>query len=287
MLIIKKKYNYKKILILLLIFILLCIFINNFNLFTENLEFFNSEFSKNKIQKKHFITYGDNNVNCKNRIKSEAENFECFDTITIYSREDITPDFNNKFKDILNYTRGGGYWVWKFDIILSKLNEIDYNDILVYTDCGTTININGKNRFYEYIDLLNKSNYGIISLEMNYIEKEWTTKQLFNNLDIDMETDIANSGQYTGAILIMKKNEHTLMIFNKCIELLNKDHNLITDTYNIGQNAYFKDNRHDQSILSLVRKKYNSIVLKNDYNDLWRDINEENNHIPFIASRKQ
>ena len=273
-----KKYSYKIIFLLTILFILI------YYLFNNKIELFNNE---NKKQKIHFITYGDNNVNCKDRILSEAEKFACFDTITPYGRENISTDFNTKFKDILEQKRGGGYWIWKFDIILSRLNEIDYNDILVYTDCGTTININGKNRFYEYIDLLNNSEHGIISFEMNYIEKEWTTKQLFNNLDIDMDSDIANSGQYVGGILIMKKTEHTLMIFNKCIELLNNDQNLITDIYNSDQNTYFKENRHDQSILSLIRKKYNSIVIKNDYDDLWRDINEDNKHIPFIATRKK
>ena len=77
-----------------------------------------------------------------------------------------------------------------------------------------------------------------------------------------------------------------MLILNKCMELLNQDNNLITDLYNNTQESYFKDNRHDQSILSLIRKKYKSIVI-NDYNDDIKEINESNKHIPFMTSRKR
>ena len=126
--------------------------------------------------------------------------------------------------------------------------------------------------------MLNESPYGIISFQTDNIERIWTTKELFKFLDIDLESDIAKSGQYVGGILIMKKSEHLLNILNKCIEIIDKDNNLITDLYNTNQEHYFKENRHDQSILSLVRKKNNSIVISY-YN--------ESTKLPFIASRKR
>jgi len=273
---INKKYNYKKILIIILL-ILLIIFSNI--LFNNKIEYFNN-------QKIHFITYGDDKVNCKTRIIPEAEKFGIFDSIKFYEPKDITKDFYNKHKNVFEQKRGGGYWIWKYDIILQKLNEINDNDILVYTDCGCTINKDGKDKFYEYINMLNDSPYGIISFQMSYIEREWVIRELFNILDIDLDSDISKSGQYTASILIMKKSDHLMQILNKCIEILDKDNKLITDFYNNNQKSYFKENRHDQSILSLVRKKYNSIVI-NDYGDLWSDINDENKNIPFIATRKK
>ena len=39
---------------------------------------------------------------------------------------------------------------------------------------------------------------------------------------------------------------------------------LFTDYYNNNQQSYFKDNRHDQSVFSIIRKKYNSIILKDE-----------------------
>jgi len=274
----KIKFIVISIIILIVIVILIILYKNNISNFENN---------QLESQKCHFITYGDDNVNCKSRILDEAEKFEFFNSITAYGPEQISQNFYNKHKNVFEQKRGGGYWIWKYDIILQKLNEINDNDILVYTDCGCTINKDGKNKFYEYIKMLNESPYGIISLQMNYIEREWTTKELFNILDIDLDSEIAKSGQYTAAILIMKKSNHLMQILNKCIEIIDKDNKLITDFYNNNnQESYFKENRHDQSILSLVRKKYNSIVI-NDYNDSWNNINDENKNIPFIATRKK
>ena len=83
----------------------------------------------------------------------------------------------------------------------------------------------------------------------------------------------------------MKKSEHLKKILNKCIEIIDKDNKLITDFYNNNQEPYFKENRHDQSILSLIRKKYNSIIIT-EYNDSLTII-DENKNMPFIASRKK
>lgn len=266
--------NNKKLFIRIItvIIIIVIILIISFILKLTNISKFENK------QKIHFITYGDDKVNCKTRIIPEAENFGIFDSIKFYEPKDISEEFYNKHKNVLEQKRGGGYWIWKYDIILQKLNEINDNDILVYIDCGCTINKDGKDKFYEYINMLNESPYGIISFQTDNIERIWTTKELFKFLDIDLESDIAKSGQYVGGILIMKKSEHLLNILNKCIEIIDKDNNLITDLYNTNQEHYFKENRHDQSILSLVRKKNNSIVISY-YN--------ESTKLPFIASRKR
>lgn len=39
---------------------------------------------------------------------------------------------------------------------------------------------------------------------------------------------------------------------------------LFTDYYNINQQNYFIDNRHDQSIFSILRKIYGSIILNDE-----------------------
>lgn len=271
------------LIVLIVLIILIILFIMKYNSINKLEKFYNN----NNKQNFHFITYGDDRVNCKSRIISEAENFKIFESIKFYEPKDISTEFYNKHKNVLEQKRGGGYWIWKYDIILQKLNEIKNNDILVYTDCGCTINVEGINKFYEYVNMLNESPYSIISFQINnHIEREYTTKELFNNLDIDLESDIAKSEQYTAAILIMKKTDHLMLILNKSMEILDKNNNLITDFYNNNQESYFKDNRHDQSILSVIRKKYNSIVI-NDYNDNITEINESNKHIPFMTSRKR
>ena len=43
--------------------------------------------------------------------------------------------------------RGGGYWIWKLDIIKQAFSKIKENDIIVYLDSGCTLNKSGKKRF--------------------------------------------------------------------------------------------------------------------------------------------
>lgn len=62
-------------------------------------------------------------------------------------------------------------------MLLKKLDEINENDILIYLDVGCTINPKGKEKFNEYIELLNKNDEGIISFQLNHLEKKYTTKR--------------------------------------------------------------------------------------------------------------
>lgn len=233
-------------------------------------------------QKIHLISYGDKNyIRSKQRLNNEAINSNWFHNITIYGPEDLNKDFKNEFNDILKQPRGGGYWIWKFDIIKQQLTKINKNDILIYLDAGCSININGKKRFYEYIEMLNNSNETIISFKTNHNEICYTIKELLQHFDID------DPKQILAGILIMKNTEKMMKIIDECINILRKDHLLVTDHYNkIGQCKEFNDNRHDQSILSLVRKKYGSIILKDE--TYYRPFgNDESKKFPFWATRKK
>ena len=66
------------------------------------------------------------------------------------------------------------------------------------------------------------------------------------------------SGQYLGGVLIMKKNEHLMEYLNRFDEIIEENPLLCTDEYNNNgkQENYFKDNRHEQSVTSILRKKW-------------------------------
>tara|TARA_B100000941_G_scaffold175501_1_gene125622 strand:- start:6273 stop:6998 length:726 start_codon:yes stop_codon:yes gene_type:complete len=240
---------------------------------------------KNKI---HFITYGNATFkNAKQRLFKEANRVGWFDTVTVYGPENLSQEFKQEFNDILIKPRGNGYWIWKFDFIKQQLSNMDNNDILIYLDAGCSINANGITRFNKYIEMLKNSDESIISFQMPHIEKQYTNKELFHHFKMDVNNINGNSGQIMATVLIMKNTEKMMKIIDECIDVLRTDHLLVTDHYNkINQCNDFKDNRHDQSILSLVRKKHGSIVI-DDETYFTPFGNKESLQYPFWATRKR
>ena len=218
--------------------------------------------------KSHFITYGNKRFRLsKMRLSRQAKNSDFFDSIKIYGPEDISKTFKKKFGHILKQWRGGGYWIWKYFILSKRMEEIEEGDFLIYLDAGCSINIKGKKRYLEYLEMLNNSKYGIILFQHKLMrrEREWTVKEIFNYFKVDINSDIAKSNQTQGGVLIMKKNKHSLSILDKYKEVLESNPKLITDYYNKqNQIPQFIENRHDQSLLSVIGKLYGSISLKNE-----------------------
>ena len=173
-------------------------------------------------------------------------------------------------------------------ILLKKLNEINDDDILIYLDAGCSINHKGKNRFYEYVDMLNKSDEDIISFKMSHLpEKHYTTKEIFNYFNVDINSSIANSGQILDGILIMKKNKNLIKKNQIWYDVIYKNALLFTDYYNNLQESYFIENRHEQSIFSIIRKIHKSIELEDETFFWWSGALPNPEKYPFWATRKR
>lgn len=202
---------------------------------------------------KYYINYSDENflTQQKHALKM-AFSHGGFDEATGYSKDDIDPTFYKKYKHILTQKRGGGYWLWKPYFINKKLHEIQEGDYLFYSDSGAF--------FLKNVDLLikklEKSNQDIMAFENPYIEKQWTKKELFINMDCNTE-DIRESNQIRSGLILIKKSSFSISFFEEYLFYATSGENL-TDKLdvNIMQNADFIEHRHDQSVLSLLYKKY-------------------------------
>ena len=225
--------------------------------------------------------------NSKERIYKEAINSKFFNTISIYSPDDLSKDFVDNFSEILNLPRIGGYGIWRPYIIKEKLNKIDENDYLIYLDAGCTINHSAIKRFYEYIELLNNSEYGIISFQLSHVERNYTTKEIFEYFNLNVNSKEALDNQFLDGILIMKKNNHLANIIDKWLEVVHNNPLLFTDYFNNDQNDYFIDNRHEQSILSIIVKLNGSITLNDEtYFEKYDKTSNAINY-PFWATSKK
>ena len=246
----------------------------------------------------HFITYGSGPFEkAKKRLLQEARDFGEFKTIKGYGQEDLPKEFLETYKDIMKKKRGGGYWIWRPLILLDYLEKVKDNDYVVYLDAGCSLNKKAKKRFFEYIHMLKKSDYGIMSFQMSgnngpgtlEIEKKWTIKEIFDHLNVDINSDIANSGQYLGGVLVMKKNKHLLdylQIYKDCIE---QHADLCTDKFDMEEHQIpeFIENRHEQSITSILRKIHGSVVIDGDESWMPPFGSGQSLFYPFWATRKR
>jgi len=234
-----------------------------------------------------FITYADKNfLKSKTRILEEAKKFREFYKIKSFDVEDLDVHFKKKFKKILSFPRIAGYGIWRPYII--KKFIIDTNpDYLVYLDAGSTINIEGKKRFFEYIKILNNTDCGIISFELKgrlHTERFWTNKEIFEYFNLSLDGKIALSNQYLDGVLIMKNNVNLNKLIDLWLKSVYDNPYMFTDIFNNNQKVYFKDNRHEQSVFSIIRKIHGSFVIKNESNFEFFGC-EESLKYPFWATR--
>jgi hypothetical protein len=237
--------------------------------------------------KAKFITFGGptpvfhRNVE---RICNEARQLEFFDEIQGFTEADLKKDdafWGKHGHFIQTNARGYGYWIWKSYLIKKTLDELHENDILIYCDAGCEINKRGKKRLLEYVDLLhsNKENYGFISFQLEFEERMYTKKALLDHFECDEKSK--QMLQCMATVQIIQKREHSIHIVNKWYEHCCHAH-LINDEITNEEHPSFVENRHDQSILSILVNKYGSIKLLDEtYFCNWENAKD----VPFLAKR--
>ena len=239
------------------------------------------------MKKYYFITYGDDKFQTsKKHIIHLAKKFEIFEKCLAFGPNDLDSNFKKEFNEILRLNRGGGYWIWKHHIISKLLEEINSDDVVVYCDSGSSLNYFAKDRLLEYFNIINSSRFGslMFECEKHHIEKQWTTKQILYYFDSENNSNIVNSTQLEATQMIFKKNKSSNFFLSEYKNIIKHDPYLITDKYNdSGQKSYFIENRHDQSIFSVIAKKYGSEVLSNESNHQKNLSNQYK--FPFLAVR--
>jgi len=236
----------------------------------------------------HFCTYTDSkkyDMSAKHLVKL-AKKSDLFSSSVIYTQNELDVEFKQRYSNILFQPRGGGYWLWKHHIIEKELNKVNENDFVIYSDAGSSFNYYAVKRFNEYIDILNDSKYGTFRIEglKSHKEKYYTKKEIFDYFNLETESRHGNAIQYMGGHLIFKKNDHTYEFLKMFKKILENKIDLITDSHNKEiQINEFIENRHDQSLMSIISKLIGTASIKNE---TYFEKNSNNQHdYPFLSVR--
>jgi len=247
---------------------------------------YNEPYATPNTPKVYFLSFAsDSFYNALNRIKDQAKSMNIFDEILCMTDKDLKNDkeFWAKHGNFIEQNgRGYGYWLWKPYLNSKLFDRINDNDIVVYADSGCELNPKGMKRLHEYFDKVNKSNYGMLTFDMEHLkEKCWTKNDLIEFMDPNNKNNHKETGQYMATSFIYRKCDHVKKLFNEWYKLAQDYHNINNDPSKSKNDDCFGEHRHDQSLFSLLRKKYKTEVISDE------TYPPGNEKMPIWASRKR
>jgi hypothetical protein len=200
-----------------------------------------------------------------------------------FGPEDIEPDFYHKNEKILSQNRGAGLWLWKPYFFYRMLNQMQENEILLYTDAASYFvkNISGLIRYFETIG------QDIMGFDLPLQSDQWTKEETFSLMNATKSERLAN--QISASFILIKKNKDTLDFAKEwlehcCnIELMSE----VTFYPQVANSKNYISHRYDQSIFSIlyIKHGFKSYRDPSQYGVLpWVYILSEN--IIYIPSQK-
>lgn len=223
---------------------------------------------------KHFITFGSGHmgyINAGKRLTEQARQTKLFDSVQFFSVDNLKKDttFWNKHQTfIANNKRGFGFWLWKSYIIKKKMEQMKDGDILLYLDCGCEIDIKKTKSLGTCFEQVKKDKIvgTMCGSEKNgHLEKDWTKMDLILNLNMN-ESKYVDTVQRQGGTNMFYVCDETRKMVNEWYDISSIYH-LLDDSKSINSNyTTFREHRHDQSIFSLLTKKYELFSKSSLYN---------------------
>jgi len=230
------------------------------------------------------VTFGDGAFHWKQAAKrfvKDAHKSKIFSDIEKYELQDLSNILTTEELAFCKSNRGLGFWLWKPATMLSFARRTESDDLLIYCDAGTILNINEKSiqRLNQYLHLA--FSQGIFAFETNHLELNWTKRDLLERFP----KEYWFNDQFLASPLIGKPKS----IIELCTDWLEiareQNHHFIDDSPSIASNPInFIEHRHDQSILSLLLKK-RGVVGVSQNETLFGNWLKDGNEYPFWNMR--
>ncbi|GEL12384.1 hypothetical protein SAMN05192550_2265 [Flavobacterium glycines] len=223
----------------------------------------------------YFVTYGNDKFKYSvKRIVKEAHKIEIFDEVISFSEKDLP--LYIKSSPLFSTSKGGGYWLWKPFVVKKILDQAQMGDVIIYSDAGNTLF--ESEQWKKYISFLNNEDcvffqyrenvdYGWSKFDTTFNNspklKYWAKKsaiQHFENLFSCDEQWIEKTKVIAGFFLL-KKTEDSINLVNEWLNSMLYFPSIVADVFENEKKEQvdgFSYHRHDQSILSIIVRFYES-----------------------------
>lgn len=194
----------------------------------------------------HHITYADELMSISaEKARESAVKFGM--KSSIWTPDSIEPSFYDANVDILEQTRGAGYWLWKPYIIYRELSEglYDEDDWILYTDAGVEI--------VHDPSILKTLNDPIVLFGNNYRHDHWCKPTV--NMSINNAL-LLNELQVQASAMMFRVCKASMAFVYEWL-LWCQIPGFIDDSDDHFQRpANYSEHRHDQAILTCLAVKY-------------------------------
>ena len=240
------------------------------------------------------------------RFKKQAQETKFYDGIRIITYADLDTNFKLTLKKLLldGKKRGFGYFMWKPYLVKKILEEINYGDIINYMDIGFHLLKENKKKFEDYLKFINEEDNWILTFQYHNQmeeklknisfpyreERKYSKGDLLDFFGFYNNSSVTETPQYMAGCFFIKKSKKSISFINEWLDIFYKRFDLVDDTDSKLKNLNgFLENRHDQSVFSLLCKKYN-LQSFSAYECDWAYLNNErtwihNKKSPFLAKR--
>lgn len=195
----------------------------------------------------------------RNRFYTEANNLNVFKSINLFSEKNCFSYCNElvKHKKFMESTRAYGFWMWKFFLISEFMKTLPEDEVICYVDIGSTFNCNGKNRMVEYYSATMKN--GSLCFDIFHLEREYTKFDTYNKIFPNDEAHLHTGQRCSTAYFLKNTTENKNFIEQSKILSVENNYHYIDDSESVLPNheTFKGEHRFDQSIFSLLSKKYN------------------------------
>lgn len=213
--------------------------------------------------KHHFITFATPNgpyIKDATNLCASATTVGRFDTALIGNMNLLDQPFKQKNAHILRHARGAGYWLWKPYIILKRLIELTEGDILCYCDSSYRLLSDVHNITHEWLtdgDIGACHNKPNDRLWEQHTDRKYTKHDVFEFMCVppDERERIKSSPQAWAGFILLRKSAKSIEFVNEWLHYA-QNAQIITDSRSAGcEDHQFVENRHDQSIYSILLKR--------------------------------
>lgn len=213
--------------------------------------------SSDKQGKYSIITFADKDVkriyNAK-RLQDKIKKYELIDEFRVFSLSDIPDHFIDANKSIFDSRIFP--WISKVYLFYNFLKTSNDHDCVLWIDSDVVdLQENGIETIF---NICNNSNNGLVGFHNNFwMERSFTKADLFKYFNISHNHIARYTNQAYGGIFIAKVNKFTLNFFKEWLDICTIHSMIDNSKSKNSESVDFITHKNDQSILSLLYKKYN------------------------------